>query len=222
MANNNRNNKNRNNHNNNNNRNNNKNRNNRNQNNYNNNRNNNRRNNRNRKKDGYWRDSYDYRRAYLEKNPGICGKVFICGYCGKPIWGAENMQVDHVIPPSRFSKKTYRQGELLSDTSWQARLLNTSFNLVASCPECNRKKSNQITPLYVTKGFGSKIVQTGIHSAASLTSAAVLLGGYGVTKAASFGVKAAKRPFQKDVPRELTFLYVVVIVILLLAFVLFH
>lgn len=165
----------------------------------------------------HWRDSYDYRQQYIAKNPGLFGKLYFCGYCGKAIWGAENMQVDHIVPPSRFSKKKYTKGALTVDTSYFAEGLNNSFNLVPACPECNRRKSNKLTAGYVAKGFGSKLAQKGVTTATSAVVAGACLAGWGANKA----VRLAARPLRRGVPGTIKFLYVALIVLLVLAFVLF-
>jgi 5-methylcytosine-specific restriction endonuclease McrA len=92
----------------------------------------------------HWRDD-DYRAAYFRKSPGLLGFIWFCSQCGKPLLGKHNVQVDHIIAPSRVSKKKYNwKGQLKSDTSILARALNTSFNLAAACGDCNRKKSNKV------------------------------------------------------------------------------
>lgn len=71
------------------------------------------------------RQGFDYRNKYLEHNPGIFGKFYICSQCGKRIT-KNQMEVDHIIPNSK----------------WYAP--NRVFNCVAACIDCNRWKSDKM------------------------------------------------------------------------------
>lgn len=66
------------------------------------------------------------------------------------------MQVDHIVPPSAFSKKRVnRKGQVISNTSYLARAMNSSFNTVAICPTCNLQKSDKMG-VYTAKGAVAK------------------------------------------------------------------
>ena len=129
------------------------------------------------------------------------------------------MQVDHIIPPSKFSHKTYKRGQLIKDTSLKAKLLNSHFDLVPACPSCNRTKGDQMTPGYIAKGFGSKTLQKGVFTATNAVAAGILLGAYGVNKGARLAGKVVTMPLKEDVAPTLKFLYVGLIVLLVLTLV---
>lgn len=44
------------------------------------------------------REAFNYRKAYFEKNPGLFGCIWFCSQCGIPMFGKDNVQVDHIIP----------------------------------------------------------------------------------------------------------------------------
>jgi hypothetical protein len=112
-----------------------------------------------------WRDSYNYRAEYFKRNPGLMGCVYFCAYCFKPLFSRKEVQIDHIYPPSRHVKdrdRIYdRKGNLISNTSFLARTLNCSFNTVASCADCNKRKSDSVGLItvrgYVSKFFGSVV-----------------------------------------------------------------
>ena len=104
-----------------------------------------------------WRDSNNYRAEYFERNHGIGGYGYICSQCWKPMFKKENIQVDHIIPPSRFAIKKRKKGEWVK-TSIMARFLNRSFNCAAICPDCNRRKSNKIDGKII-HGYAMKSVE---------------------------------------------------------------
>lgn len=72
----------------------------------------------------------------MKKNKGLFG-VYFCAYCKKPVL-ASNMEVDHILPVSKVG-------------------INHTANLVASCKECNRRKSDKIDHR-VMLGFADKII----------------------------------------------------------------
>lgn len=104
-----------------------------------------------------WRDSNDYRKQYFEKNHGIGGYGYVCSQCWKPMFKKEKIQVDHIIPPSRFAVEKKKKGKHVK-TSVMARFLNNSFNCAAICPDCNRRKSNKIDSR-VLHGYAMKSVE---------------------------------------------------------------
>lgn len=114
-----------------------------------------------------WRDSANYRKEYFEKNKGLFGCIWFCSQCGKPLWGQNSVQVDHIIPPSKLSKKKYKKGVLVKNTSILARAMNSEFNTVACCADCNRKKSDKMG-LYTVKGFGAKIGEKTVFGISTL------------------------------------------------------
>lgn len=95
-----------------------------------------------------WRDSNNYREQYFERNHGIGGYGYICSQCWKPMFVKSKIQVDHIIPPSRFARNKKIKAKVKGEedkwvkTSMMSRFLNSSFNCAAICPSCNAKKSN--------------------------------------------------------------------------------
>lgn len=107
--------------------------------------------------EGGWRDSNNYRSQYFQKNHGIGGYGYICSQCWKPMFKKENIQVDHIIPPSRFAVKKRKKGKWVK-TSIMARFLNNSFNCAAICGDCNRRKSNKINT-QIIQGYVMKSLE---------------------------------------------------------------
>lgn len=142
-----------------------------------------------------WRDSFAYRAEYFKTNPGLLNKIWFCGICGGPIYGKENVQVDHIFPPSKVSRKKYnRQGDMVKNSSIFAKALNTRLNLVAAHATCNREKSDKVSARYLVTGFGTKAVSGTIYAASTVATASVYLGLKGVHSVGAYGVKK----FQKS------------------------
>lgn len=144
-------------------------------------------------KDNYWRNSYNYREEYFKRNPGLFGFMWFCSQCGRPLFGKNQVQVDHIIPPSKFARKRYnRNGELIKNTSFMAETMNNRFNLVATCAKCNRKKSDDIG-LCTVKGGVAKVFETvlfGTQRLLTLTGRVMYKGG---KAAARKGAKEFKK-----------------------------
>lgn len=104
-----------------------------------------------------WRDTNNYRSQYFERNHGIGGYGYICSQCWKPMFKKEKIQVDHIIPPSRFAVKKKKKGEWVK-TSMMARFLNHSFNCAAICGDCNRRKSNTMDGRII-RGYAMKSLE---------------------------------------------------------------
>ena len=85
------------------------------------------------------RSAYNYRTEYFKRNPGLLGCIWFCSQCGMPLFGRENVQVDHIVP--------------LAGTG-----INRTINTVAICGPCNRKKSDK-GGLYVIKGSMAKVLE---------------------------------------------------------------
>ena len=80
------------------------------------------------------RRKYDYRAEYLKHNKGfLFGHLYFCAMCGKPIT-KENMEVDHIVPLNK-------QG------------INHVVNCIATCRECNRRKSDKLDNRCVRQVF---------------------------------------------------------------------
>ena len=82
------------------------------------------------------REAFNYRKAYFEKNPGLFGCIWFCSQCGIPMFGKDNVQVDHIIPLAGLG-------------------INRTINTVAICPRCNREKSDKCGK-YAVKGVIAK------------------------------------------------------------------
>lgn len=117
-----------------------------------------------------WRDSNNYREEYFKRNRGFAGLLYFCSQCFKPMVNKQKIQVDHIVPPSRFSRRRQtRKG--IKNTSFRSRMLNHSFNCAAICSKCNQRKSNKMG-LWVLRGMLSKSVEV----AANIAQIAVVLG----------------------------------------------
>jgi hypothetical protein len=84
------------------------------------------------------REKYDYRKHYLDHNPGILGSVYICSQCGK-LLSRKEMEVDHIFPVSKW---------------WS---INHILNCVSICSSCNKSKSNRVTWKMSLKGVLAKL-----------------------------------------------------------------
>ena len=91
------------------------------------------------------RAKMDYRAEYFKHNPGLFGCIWSCAYCHRPLLGAHNVDVDHIMP-------------LNSPLGRNAR-----FNLVAACHKCNLEKSDKVD-YRVAKGYTSKIFEIIVFS----------------------------------------------------------
>ena len=102
-----------------------------------------------------YRESYDYRREYFKKNPGLFGCIWFCSQCYKPLFGRSNVYVDHIIPLAQGGK-------------------NHVSNCTAICRSCNLKKSDKvdgrIVKGYIFRFFESNLFRTqrGAGAAAAL------------------------------------------------------
>lgn len=150
-----------------------------------------------------WRDSNDYRRQYFERNKGIGGYGYICSQCWKPMFKKENIQVDHIIPPSKLATKKVKKiksgpnkgKEVLVKTSMMARFLNNSFNCAAICPDCNRRKSDKIDHR-VFHGYAMKSLEVAYGASQLLLSIpfmAVAFGMWGVRKVISKVISSRRK-----------------------------
>lgn len=122
-----------------------------------------------------YRRSYDYRRHYFEKNPGVFGCVWFCSQCYKPLFGKKNVYVDHIVPLNKGG-------------------LNHVSNCTAICFDCNSAKSD-IVDGRVIKGKIFKLFES--NASRMTRGAGAVVGiGMGLTAGAASlvtrkGVKAA-------------------------------
>ena len=86
------------------------------------------------------RKEYNYREKYLGRNKGTFLKgSYICAICYKTI-GEDDMEVDHIVPLSKLGP-------------------NHVINCVATCRECNRKKSDKLEANILVKEVLWKIIE---------------------------------------------------------------
>lgn len=109
----------------------------------------------------HWRDSTDYRKEYFRKNKGVCG-LYFCSQCMRAMFRRNpRLEVDHIYPPSRMSRRN-RRGT--TNTSIMARGLNSTWNCVPICSDCNRAKSDKIG-LVTVRGVAAKLISTSRQAA---------------------------------------------------------
>lgn len=104
------------------------------------------------------REKLDYRHEYFKNNPGLFGKIYFCAYCKRPLL-RKDVQVDHIMPLNN------------------ALGINTRYNLVAACGECNRKKSDKVDGRVVI-GYASKVTDTALYA----TQSAFIYAVYGILR----------------------------------------
>lgn len=159
----------------------------------------------------YWRESNDYRSEYFKKNPGLLGCIWFCSQCGVPLKGKENVQVDHIIPPSLFAKKKYKGTRLVSNTSLLSIALNSSFNTVAICHNCNLKKSNKVG-MCTVKGTAAKGIEVTGGLIRHLASWIV----YGSARFIWSISKALALPFRKNNPLSVKIIFTLIYLFVIL------
>ena len=71
-----------------------------------------------------YRRSYDYREEYFKWNPGVCGYIWFCSQCHKPLFGKSNVVIDHIVPLNKGGR-------------------NHVSNCTACCQPCNSAKSDK-------------------------------------------------------------------------------
>lgn len=102
------------------------------------------------------RAAYPYREMYFKKNPGIFGCIWICSQCYKPIFGKQNVVIDHIIPLAKGGR-------------------NHVSNCTACCRTCNSRKSDKVD-YRVVKGKIFKMVESNAYRAQRGVGAVAMLG----------------------------------------------
>ena len=119
----------------------------------------------------------DYREVYFSHNPGLFGCIWFCAYCKRVIIGKHNVEVDHVVPLNNpFG-------------------MNKGFNLVSSCRECNRNKSDKVDGR-VAVGYSSKFLDFIVFSLQKVVIISFVAIWTVLRKAASLVVNAAIAPYR--------------------------
>lgn len=96
------------------------------------------------------------RKTFLTHKKGLFGtKLYVCVYCGKLI-SPRNMEVDHCLPVASAKRSKFVRGYirflgLFQKKSMKQEGINGAWNLVASCHNCNSKKSDE-GGLWVLRG----------------------------------------------------------------------
>jgi len=114
-----------------------------------------------------YRRSYDYRREYFKKNPGLFGCIWFCSQCYKPLFGKKNVVVDHIRPLNKGGK-------------------NHVSNCTAICQKCNWNKSD-IVDGRMYKGYLFKFFESNLSRVNRGVGALGVLG-FGLTAGAASGV----------------------------------
>lgn len=86
------------------------------------------------------RISYNYRKEYFERNPGLLGCIWFCSQCGKPLLTKRNVYIDHIIPLNKGG-------------------INYHLNCTAICRQCNCSKSDKVDKR-IFKGFIFKALES--------------------------------------------------------------
>lgn len=80
--------------------------------------------------------SATYRTEYIQANPPVHGKFYICAYCGK-IVSKGHMEVDHIVSIDLANRRRLYRLMVPKDG------INSLHNLTASCSACNESKGNR-------------------------------------------------------------------------------
>lgn len=116
-----------------------------------------------------YRASYDYRKEYFRKNPGLFGCIWFCSQCYRPLFGKDQVVIDHIVPLNKGG-------------------VNHVSNCTACCRKCNAEKSDTVDGR-VLKGKIFKVFEQSFSNANRGVSGAAKLG-FGLTVA---GVSAGAR-----------------------------
>lgn len=100
-----------------------------------------------------YRQSYNYRAEYFKRNPGLFGHIWFCSQCYKPLFGKNNVIIDHIIPLSKGGR-------------------NHVSNCTAICRKCNLRKSDKIDGR-IAKGYIYKSIESTLFTGQRGISAGV-------------------------------------------------
>lgn len=119
-----------------------------------------------------YRASYNYRQEYFKRNPGLFGCIWFCSQCYRPLFGKDQVVIDHIRPLNKGG-------------------INHVSNCTACCRKCNAAKSDivdgrvlkgQIFKVFeqsfsnVNRGVGG-VAKLGIGLTAAGVSAGARVGG---------------------------------------------
>lgn len=127
-----------------------------------------------------YRESFNYRQAYFDANPGFAKCIWFCSQCGRPLIGRKNVQVDHIVPLNKGGENSVR-------------------NCTAICGPCNRFKSDKLDSATYHGVARGKVFKIFEQNASNLNRGLgfAVMAGLGVTKmtmkgATAVGVGTAK------------------------------
>lgn len=103
-----------------------------------------------------YRESYNYRREYFKRNPGLFGCIWFCSQCYKPLFGKHNVYIDHIVPLAQGG-------------------INHVSNCTAICRTCNLKKSDKVDGR-VLKGAIFKFIESNVFRGQRGAGAALAVG----------------------------------------------
>lgn len=123
-----------------------------------------------------YRASYNYREEYFKRNPGLFGCIWFCSQCYRPLFGRNQVVIDHIVPLNKGG-------------------VNHVSNCTACCHKCNSAKSD-IVDGRVIKGKIFKVfeqsfsnVNRGVGGVAKLGVGVAVAG---VAAGTRVGTKAGK------------------------------
>lgn len=123
-----------------------------------------------------YRASYNYRAEYFKRNPGLFGCIWFCSQCYKPLFGKQNVVIDHIVPLNKGG-------------------LNHVSNCTACCRKCNSEKSD-IVDGRVIKGKVFKVFEQSFSNmnrgVGGVAKLGVGLTAAGVSAGARLGGKVGK------------------------------
>lgn len=86
------------------------------------------------------REAYNYRAEYFKYNPGLFGCIWFCSQCYRPLFGKNQVVIDHIIPLAKGGR-------------------NHVSNCTACCRKCNAAKSDKVDAR-IAKGYAFKVVES--------------------------------------------------------------
>lgn len=123
-----------------------------------------------------YRASYNYREEYFKRNPGLFGCIWFCSQCYRPLFGRDQVVIDHIVPLNKGGK-------------------NHVSNCTACCRKCNAEKSDKVDGR-VIKGQVFKVFEQSFSNAnrgvGGIAKLGVGLTAGAINAGATVGVKAGK------------------------------
>ena len=111
----------------------------------------------------------------------------------------KDVQVDHIIPPSRLAKKRRTLFGRVKHRNILTDAMNTYVNTVAICPECNKKKSDKVD-YRIARGYAMKTVEVALINVQNFIIFALGLLLKGIYFAIKYVLKALLIPLKGNRP----------------------